>query len=182
MTDILTFKQDQRWSLNVLIVFSFHTVALELLSVLRWIYLIKKLCCFEYILFLNFQNETHCGFLNVSAGSAVVLHNLTCQLFINYKGFLCTNNASLNCLLNILWWFTTGKWYRNSSDYKYAWCTKQTWKHVWSVDVVKLISLCDGVHFLKVDTMKIASFNIRRMGPSKLSDKNIVKYLIKVSW
>lgn len=34
---------------------------------------------------------------------------------------------------------------------------------------------------LKVDTMKIASFNIRRLGPSKLSDKNIVKYLIKVS-
>lgn len=28
--------------------------------------------------------------------------------------------------------------------------------------------------------MKIASFNIRRMGPSKLSDKNIVKYLIKI--
>lgn len=34
---------------------------------------------------------------------------------------------------------------------------------------------------LKVDTMKIASFNIRRMGPSKLSNKNIVNYLIKVS-
>ncbi|XP_016360521.1 deoxyribonuclease gamma-like isoform X1 [Sinocyclocheilus anshuiensis] len=30
------------------------------------------------------------------------------------------------------------------------------------------------------DTMKIASFNIRRMGPSKLSDQNIVKYLIKI--
>ncbi|XP_043078795.1 deoxyribonuclease 1 like 4, tandem duplicate 2 [Puntigrus tetrazona] len=28
--------------------------------------------------------------------------------------------------------------------------------------------------------MKIASFNIRRLGPSKLSDKNIVKYLIKI--
>ncbi len=54
-------------------------------------------------------------------------------------------------------------------------------KPVWSVVVVKLVSLCDAVCFLKVDIMKIASFNIRRMGPSKLSDKNIVKYLIKVS-
>lgn len=28
--------------------------------------------------------------------------------------------------------------------------------------------------------MKIASFNIKRLGPSKLSDKNVVKYLIKI--
>lgn len=110
-------------------VFTSHCGALELLSILRLIYLIKTLCCFEYILFLNFQNETHCGFFTVSTGSAVVLHYLTCQLFTNYKGFLCTNNASLNCLLNFLWRFTTGKRYRNSSDYKFAWCTQQTWKH-----------------------------------------------------
>ncbi|XP_051980396.1 deoxyribonuclease-1-like [Xyrauchen texanus] len=50
-----------------------------------------------------------------------------------------------------------------------------------------------GIHRKPVDTsdettggsyfgliMKIASFNIRRLGPSKLSDNNIVKYLIKI--
>ncbi|KAL0161404.1 hypothetical protein M9458_045129, partial [Cirrhinus mrigala] len=31
-----------------------------------------------------------------------------------------------------------------------------------------------------VGTMKIASFNIQRMGSSKLSDKKVVKHLIKI--
>ncbi len=164
----------------MLIVFSLHTGALELLSILRLIYLIKTLCCFEYILILNFKNETLCGFLAVSNGSAVVLHYLTCQLFRNYTVSCVRTNASLNCLLNFLWGFTTGKRYRIICLH-YLPNRPENMKPVWSVVVVKLVSLCDAVCFLKVDIMKIASFNIRRMGPSKLSDKNIVKYLIKVS-
>lgn len=98
-----------------MVFFSLHAAALELLSNLRWINSIKtNFFVLSTFCFRTFETKPFVVFLSVTKGPPVVLRNLTFQLFINYKYFLWMNNASLNCLLNFLWHFTTGKWYKNA--------------------------------------------------------------------